>query len=317
MSASQFSAQQGYGNPYESGSYGRNPYAPQQHRGSQQPPSAKPSGKNSPLIYVIMLLAGIILGGLVMFLIGLFQGNVQKPIPATLTESKLDTVVGSYTYDGVAYDITARQAIEDSTSVEARLNDDGSYDSPTADMVLSYARNRILALLVEENGITVSDEEISQYALQMSGTDDIAQIAQYYGMDEEQARRIIGEACATEKLRTQVIGSLGTAPTAPSAPADGNTETANTEYGQYIISLLGTNWDASTGTWANTDNAYYDALQGMVFSADSANYEAAQAAYYVAYSEYQANVTNVEAQWNDYVNGFLSNGAITIDTLLY
>lgn len=270
-----------------------------------------------PLVTILIAILALALGGVLgMFFLGDLIDRPQTPISSTITESQLDESVGSYTYQDQLYDITARQAIEDSVSLESVRNDDGTYDAPTADMVLSYARNRILASKVAEEGITVSEEELDDYLMQLAGTTDITQIANTYGMGTEQARTILTEAAGVKKLRDQVIGEVPTAPTAPQAPEDGDTETANADYATYIINLLGNNWDSSTGTWANTDNAFYTLLKDATFSADSANYEAATLAYYVAYQQYQSTTSSVSAAWTDYVNQFMVDGAVTVNTLL-
>lgn len=236
--------------------------------------------------------------------------------PAALTEEELDGVVGNYTYAGESFPITAREAIEDSTSVEAVRNDDGTYAAPTADMILTYARNQILGRLVEQAGIEVSDEELEAYAEQALGTGDLAEIASYYQMDEDQARRIVADAVSVAKLREQVVGPAATAPQPPEAPADDAGASDATEgYGAYVVGLLGESWDGDSQTWANTDNAYYQALSGSDFNGSVASYQTAQTAYYVAYALYQQQAADQYAAWTDYVNGYLGQGTISIETL--
>ena len=244
------------------------------------------------------------------------SAQAQDGAPAALTEAELDTVVATYTYAGETLSITARAAIEDSTSVEAVKNDDGTYAAPTADMILTCARNQILARLVAEAGIEVSDEELASYAEQTLGTSDFSEIAAYYQMDEDQARRIVGDAVAVAKLRDQVAGSAGEAPQPPTAPADEEGATSATEeYGSYVAGLLGESWDAASQTWADTDNAYYQALAASDFDGTAASYQTAQTAYYVAYALYQEQVAEQRAVWTDYVNGYFGQATISIATL--
>ncbi len=238
-----------------------------------------------------------------------------EPTPSTLAEDELDTVVGSYTYQGVAYDITAREVIEATSSLSAMLNDDGTYTAPTAEMVLDYARNRIVAVLADEAGIEVSDEELAAYAEQYVGTSDFATLASYYQMDEEQARAVVLEAATAAKLRDEVVGSVGDAPQPPVAPDDGDTEAETAEYAAYVLELVGSNWDAENQTWANTDNAYYQALYDVAFDGTQASYQTAQTAYYVAYSLYQQQVSEQRSAWTQYVNGHLAQATISIGTL--
>lgn len=292
---------------------------PYQQQAYQAPsPAPLPARRGVRVVFVILIaLLCLVLGAAAG---ALFLGDLlprpQQTIPATLTADQLDDVVGSYTYKGERHDITAQQALTDSVSLDAVRQADGSYKAPTADQVVSYARNRILADIVSDEGVTVTDDDLNSYLQSLMGTTDIASIAKQYNMGEDQARTILTEAAAVKKLRDQKLGSLPAAPAPPVAPDDGNTETANHDYATYIIGLLGDNWDATNRTWANTDNAYYSALKDATFSADSANYEAAQMAYYVAYANYQSQSGAVSSQWTDYINGYMVDGAITVDTLL-
>ena len=271
----------------------------------------------SPVLVIVIAVLALVVGGLVgMFVLGDVVKRPQTPVSSSLTASQLTMSVGSYTYKGVRYDITAQEAIEDSVSLDSVRQDDGTYATPTADMIISYARNRILADIVSDNGVSVSDDDLNDYLQQLMGTTDISQIANQYGMSESQARTILTEAAAVKKLRDEKVGDVPTAPTAPTAPSDGDTETANSDYYTYIVNLLGDNWDSSNNTWANTDNAYYSVLKDATFSGDSANYEAAQLAYYVAYQQYQSQSSTVSAQWTDFVNSYLQDAAITVNTLL-
>lgn len=236
-----------------------------------------------------------------------------SPTPATFTEDELDTVVGAYTYDGKTYEITARAAIEDSMSLESDLVAEGVYAAPSADLIVAYARNRILDGLVQEQGITVSDEELASYALQTLGTDDIAAIAQYYGMDEEQARAILLEAASVVKLRDEVVGQLEIAPQAPVAPDEGDAAAATESYASYILDLVGQDWDAGSSAWDDAASVYAQALPD--FDGKSATFEEAQTAYYLAYSLYQQTAAQQLADWQSYANEYLGQATIQVGTL--
>lgn len=278
------------------------------------------------LTSLVCLLAGLVIG---VFVLSRFVDLPLRTVASTLSESQLDsTIVGTYTYEGTVYQITARQAIEDSVSLTSRLTDSGSYLSPSSDMILSYARNAILSQEVAARGITVTDSDLQTYLATYAGNTDLATVAAQYSMDEDQARRLMIEAAGVMKLRQQVTGSTTdtSAIAAPVAPADGNSETTNQAYALYIIGLLGANWDSVNNTWANTTNAFYLALQNAVFTAAGANYEAAEIAYSVAVSlQAQTGATGTSGssgtsgtgndQWISYVNTLLSEGAITIYTL--
>ncbi len=271
-----------------------------------------------PLVIVALVLA-LVLGALLgtFVLSGLRGPQPQSSIPATIAADALDDRVGAFTYEGKVYLVSARQAIESTVSLSSRANDDGTYDAPTADMVMAYARNQILSSEVEKRGITVTEDELSDYMMQYAGTTDVAAVAQKLSMDEDQARSLMIQAAQVRKLRDTVVGasSSTSAPVAPAAPADGNTEVTNSYYAEYIIGLLGTNWDAAQGTWANTDNDYYAVLATAAFSPTSSNYEAAELAYAVAYKAWLAQTGNDGTVWTDFVNTLMDQAAITIDTL--
>jgi C_GCAxxG_C_C family probable redox protein len=99
-------------------------------------------------------------------------------------------VVGTYTYDGEVYEITAREAIAQQSSLDGIRISEGTYAMPAAESVLSAARTAVLMKDVEGHGITVSDEELLAYASETFGTDDIASLANTYGMDEETAKML-------------------------------------------------------------------------------------------------------------------------------
>ena len=77
-------------------------------------------------------------------------------VAPTLADTELSCVVGTYTYNGETFDITAREAIEGTQSLSYSLNADGTYDAPSSDMVLAYARNQVLAQIAADAGITAS-----------------------------------------------------------------------------------------------------------------------------------------------------------------
>ncbi|WP_028263901.1 hypothetical protein [Atopobium fossor] len=232
------------------------------------------------------------------------------------TEKELDTVVGTMTYEGKSESITAREAIEATTSLDAAKNDDGNYNAPSADSVLSVARNKVLAQAVEKEGITISDDDVKSYAESTLGSSDYKTLATQYSMTEDQVKNLVKQSAGVKKLHDKIVDASNlVAPSAPTAPADGDTAAASADYGKYIIDLLGDEWDASKGDWAKTDGVYFAALKNENFSADSATYAQAQAAYYVAYQKYSTEYTNVNAKWTEYVNERLSKASIQVNSL--
>ncbi len=279
-----------------------------------------PRKGTSWLVALGLALLGCALG----LLLGRFvlPGNFTPGISAdnsTLSAEGLDSNVGMLSYKGESIAITAREVLESTVGVDAALNDDGSYDMPAADDVLSFARNSILNKEVEAAGIEVTDEDITAYMTEVMGTDDIAAMATQYGLDEESAKKIIQESAGVRKLYDQVTAEAGTAsamPEAPTAPAeDADASAATPEYASYIIGLLGDEWDSENNTWAREDGPYYAQMSSMDFSADGATYDQAQTAYYVAYTNYATQATTAQQLWTDYVNGLLSGASISIASL--
>ena len=276
--------------------------------------AAKASSTTIALIVgIVCLVAGLLVGK---FVLG--AHDTSNPLnKASLTAGELDTVVATYTYGGEKHEVTARAVIEDSSSLEAALLEDGTYAMPSADDILGYARNSIVIGEAQARGISITDEDISAYAMEILGTDDFAVIASTYGLSEDVAKRMLGESAMMKALRDQVLVdvNVGEAPVPPTEPADGNQDAASKEYADYVIALLGDEWDAANNTWARTDGTYYATLQTYPISNESASYEAAQQAYYIAYTAF-SNASNEAGQaWTDFVNGLLGSASIEITTL--
>lgn len=302
------------------GAYPADPYAGAHTGGSRMPAPTlayeEKSKRPSPVIMVVIgLIAGLLIGALVMFFVSGALSDAPKPVAASLQESQLDTVVGTYRYQDDTYKITAREAILGTKSLAAARNSDGTYQTPSTDMVVSFARNQILAQLVRDNGIEVSGEEVAAYARDLVGTDDMSAVASYFSMDEAQAQQILTEAASVRKLREQVVGSVASILEPPSYPADGATEVGNADYATYIIGLIGSNWDSEAGTWANTENRYYDVLKDKVFAPGSASYDAAQAAYAVALEQMDSTGISTRDAWTAWLNQYLDEGSIAVATL--
>ena len=275
--------------------------------------AAKPAKAGAPKTFGLPVLIGSAVAALAIGVVvghfalgGLGAGNGKT----TLAESDLDSAVATYTIDGKSNKITAREAIESTTTLDAAKNDDGTYAVPSADTILSCARNRILTAQVEAEGITVSDDDMKAYAKETMGSDDIETIASQYGMEKDAAEKLLKEAAGVKKLYEKIVDTDSL--TAPTAPEEGKTEA---EYGKYIVGLLGDEWDAKKDTWAKTDGDYYSALGEQKFSSKSATYDQANAAYYVAYQKYSTEYSSASAKWTTYVNERLSKASIQINTL--
>lgn len=272
-------------------------------------------------VFVIVLVAVLVVGGLV----GSFAYNAL-PLPGssselsgktTVDESQLDAVMGSYEYNGTTYNITVRDAINESSSLDSAKNDDGTYNIPSSDTILSLARNQIMLKAADDQGITATDDEVASYAESTIGSSDYATIASSYSMDEDHVKELMTDSCKIKKLHDQVVtDTVPDRPDAPTSPADGAEDTPTADYAQYIINLAGDEWDSDNNTWARTDGPYYAALNSYTISNDSATYDAAQAAYYVAYSQYSSAAQQAQQQWTDYANGLLSSANLELNTLV-
>lgn len=279
--------------------------------------SPKAARKVGVPVLVVAAVVACVLGVLIgKFLLGGASGLVSGK--TSLSEGELDAAVASYTYRGGSNTITARDVLSQTTGLDAAKQDDGTYAVPSADAVLSFARTAILNNEVQAQGIQVSDEDMAAYAKDTLGTDDYAELANTYGMSEDEVKTIVRDSAGTKQLYDKVVGETDAVaePTAPTAPAEGSEDTPTAEYGKYIVDLLGDEWDSATNTWARQDGPYYAALKDQTFSADSATYQQAMTAYYVAYQQYPQQASTGQAKWTEFVNGLLANASITVGELV-
>lgn len=282
--------------------------------GAPKAPKGSKRSLGTPIwiaICVVALVVGVLCGHFL-----LSSGSGKATGSTTISESDLDSTIATYTYNGSSHAITAREVIEQNGSIENQANDDGSYNVPSADDVLSYARNAVVLEEANAQGISVTDDDVSAYAQSTLGTDDYATIGSNYGLDEDATKSLLHDAAVIKKLRHSVVTTtVPDQPTAPTAPSDGNEDTTSADYAQYIIGLAGDEWDSANNTWASTDGTYYSALSTYSISNDSASYAAAEQAYYVAYSNYSAAASQASSEWTTYVNTLLSKTSIQIGSL--
>ncbi len=288
-------------------------------------------------IAVATLVIGILIGHFVM------GGGAGAALNKTkLTESELNTVVANYSYKGKTNQITAKEVIEQNGSLDASKDEEGNFAVPTADTVVTYARNRIISSAADAEGVNVSDEDIAKYAEETLGTKDYASIASSYGMTEDQVKELLKQSAQMNALRDKVVngGEAGEAPEQPEQPEAKTTDDEGNElddegkqqaqdeankkmekkYFDYIVKLAGDQWDAKAGKWKAEDSSYAtalstDDLKGQ-FKKDSASYNAANAAYMVAYQEYSTKQSEISEQWTNYVNGLLGEASIALNTLV-
>ena len=265
------------------------------------------------VICVALLIVGVLAGH---FLLGGTSG-VSLNGRTALSAGELDSTIATYTFDGKTTNVSAREVLEEvqgSTTIPA--NEDGTYNVPSASDVLSYVQNEILVADAEARGLSVSDEEISEYASSSLGTDDLASIAEQAGMDEQAVKDVLRENLLASKLQQAVTTvTLPEQPTAPEEPADGEEDKATEEYASYVIALLGDEWDSEANDWARTDGTYYATLSGYEISNDAATYAAASAAYSVASTAYQDATTQVKEEWSAYTDSLLSRATVQLGSL--
>ena len=166
---------------------------------------------------IAALLAGLIIGAFAFNGGGGASGLDGK---TAVAEADLDRPVATYTYKGASHDVTVRDVITQTGSLEAVKDADGNYRVPSADTVLSTVRNAVLVSAAEEQGITVTDDDIAAYAEQTLGTSDYASIAGSYGMDESTVKDMMSSSCLMNKLRESVMGDDSETMAMPSPPSE-------------------------------------------------------------------------------------------------
>ena len=237
-------------------------------------------------------------------------GSLGKTI---VTEDELDTVMGHYTFDGESHDITIRNVIEEFTTVEAAVDANGTYAVPSTDDVLSYVRNHIILDEAAAREITVTDDDIASYCMDTYGTTDYDSIAAGVGVTTEVAMSQLRDAATMSQLRGQVVTTNpGAAPEAPEMSDD--EDEATSEYADYVLALVGDEWDSVNDTWASSEGPYYAALSTYPISNDAATYEAAYAAYSVAYQSWYNVYTQMTSEWTDFANSLFCQTSISIGT---
>ena len=262
---------------------------------------------------VVLFALGIVIGR---FLLGGGGATGSLNGRTTLSEGELNTPIASYTYNGQTKEVTAREVIENTSGLDAAKQSDGTYAVPPADKIIGYVRNALVVAEAQSKGITVTDDEITNYMQTNFKTTDVSQIASKFNISEDAAKKQINDAVIMKKYRDSVLTTtLPDAPQAPTAPEDGNSETTSQEYAQYIIGLAGDEWDAKNNTWASQDGDYYKQLSAYSISNDSASYAAAQTAYQVAMSKYSAVARKASQEWSQKINEILGKASIAVYSL--
>lgn len=271
---------------------------------------------------VVAIAAGIVVVAACGFAAGRGSAHAIEATPigkVAVPASELDTVIGTYESPTASGSVTIRDIMEASSSPDTYVNNDGEYRIPPADGMVGAIRTRIISEAAAKEGISVTDEDIDAYSHKMLGDDvGIKEAAKKYSMTEDAVKRMMGDNILADKLRDKVAGAATKddiqAPTAPSSESEGAKKKVEKKYADYIIKLVGDEWDLTTGSWKDERGAYAQALKNQDFTIDGASYEAAEAAYYVAYNEYSAERSAIEEKWNAYVNDLMKDVVIQLDT---
>lgn len=280
--------------------------------------SFKFSGKQKHAAVTAALGLTLAVSGLGLSACSLSSHSVEPLQKISLTESELDQPIASYTYNGKSHDITPRQVFEEGAALESAKEEDSKYKVPGADMILSYARNQILVELTKSANIEVNDDEALKFLKDNFQIESFDDFAKNYHMTEDQVKKTMKENVAINKLRDQILhkdSSASAAPQAPTSPEKGKESEATEAYAQYIIGLLGDEWNAETGTWARQDGPFYTSLSASNFDGKTATYEQAQNAYFVAYTNFNKANEKDYKQWSDYLNGELAKASIQMKYL--
>lgn len=212
--------------------------------------------------------------------------QVDQPLATATVDSDAakGTVLASYTYDGETKNVT--QADVSDYMGKATTNDDGTTDLFSADYAMTVIRQRVLDRYCEQNGIGVTGDEISDYAKNTYGTDDVTQIAKGFNTDADTMQKSIEENARINKLHTQVTDFDLLSNTFPTAPS----QDEGTDYKAYIESI------------------------GQSFDGNTATYDDANSAFQKAYSDYSKRAAEANEKWNDFANGLYSKCAIVLYT---
>lgn len=238
----------------------------------------------------------------------------NQEFKATLDSSDLDMVVGRVTFDGKTSDITARQVI----MLNGNLNyADQGY--PSAEMVVSTARNLVLEADAEKRGITADDETLSAFMKEMLGGDDYESVAKQYQVDVESLKELLHSSYITQEIRKAVIGKdMPELAAPPTEPGDGENGKATAEYFDYVVKAAGDEWDAKKGAWVSDTGDFAVALgSSKTFDPEkkTATYDDALSAYQVLSTRYSAEASSYDTLWEEYLNGLMSKAQVSVYSL--
>ena len=168
------------------------------------------------------MIAAFVVAIVIAAVVGFFIGNGGfggKGVgSATLTEDQLDSTVASYSYNGKKSDITAREAIESQYSLDTVKDGDGNYTAPSADVILSYVRNKILLDAAEDEGADEGDVPVDAEPVADATAEPVPTEPQGVpNFDDEPQVAIDTEGAVAEnhEASAAVFGGAATVPAGP------------------------------------------------------------------------------------------------------
>lgn len=241
---------------------------------------------------------------------------------STITKADFNKVAGHFSYKGKDYAITALDAALVGTGIEQYKTPTGedSYYLPGAESVVAAARNKVIDLIAQEQGISASQQEISEFMKKQFYTDDVKALASQYKLEENQVKDMSKHGVLIEKLRDKVIGKDAlpqpiSMPAQPKDKAESSKKTA--EYYNYIVGILGKEWDATKGSWAATDGPLYKSLNEKLKLDDKlASFEDAYLVYGAANEQLQNKVSELQDKWLKFISKYLNDVQIQLAYLL-
>lgn len=281
---------------------------------SHEKAPSKPKMPQGMNLTIIGCIAGLVIG----FIFGKFifcgpNQNVTNLNKTTVTESELNQIIGSYTYDGKNYTISIKDAID---HLGNTTNSEGTYNMPSTDSIVALARQNILKNEAEKSNITVSDDEINTYIKDTFNVESVDELTQF-GYKAEQIKDMVTTNIIQEKLQKQVMGEeVYKQPDYPDPAKEGEENNKTEAYAEYIKKLVGDKYKDNDWTEAGTE--YKDAIaasDGGEFDGKTANYKAAMAVFQTAYREYDELQGAQTQKWLDYTNDIFKGCTITVATL--
>ena len=126
--------------------------------------------------------------------------------------------MASYSYNGKKSDITAREAIESQYSLDTVKDSDGNYTAPSADVILSYVRNKILLDAAEDEGADEGDVPVDAEPVADATAEPVPTEPQGVpNFDDEPQVAIDTEGAVAEnhEASAAVFGGAATVPAGP------------------------------------------------------------------------------------------------------